>query len=248
MVALTTGQFVRDVLMQVYNPREARYRLIDIQAMPLCRPGEDKPYRVYTVFDDVTERRRSDEALRESEGHFRLLHDTMLQGVVYHDVEGAILSMNPAAERILGKSAQEILGSTPVDVENDTFREDGSPLPGVEHPAMVALSTGQAVRDMLMRVYNPREATHRLISVQAIPLFGPGEDRPSHGYTVFDDVTARKRVEEELRATNEDLERFNRAMVGRELRMIELKREINRLCAQAGEPPRYTVDADEGAS
>jgi PAS domain S-box-containing protein len=43
----------------------------------------------------------------------------------------------------------------------------------------------------------------------------------------------------ELRATNEELTRFNEAMVGRELRMIELKQEINALCAQLGLPPRY---------
>ena len=46
----------------------------------------------------------------------------------------------------------------------------------------------------------------------------------------------------QLRAGNEELARFNRAMVGRELRMIELKKEINALCAQAGQPPRYPLD------
>ena len=58
MIALRTGKPVPDVLMQVYNPRESRYRLITIQAVPLFRPGEESPYRVYAVFDDVTERQR----------------------------------------------------------------------------------------------------------------------------------------------------------------------------------------------
>jgi nitrate/nitrite-specific signal transduction histidine kinase len=49
---------------------------------------------------------------------------------------------------------------------------------------------------------------------------------------------------EELRATNEELAAFNRAMVGRELRMIELKKEINELCALAGHPPRHPSDLD----
>jgi two-component system CheB/CheR fusion protein len=66
------------------------------------------------------------------------------------------------------------------------------------------------------------------------------------------DITFRKRAEdelrqraEELRSSNEELERFNGASVGRELRMIELKREVNELCLQAGLPPRYPLDFDE---
>lgn len=35
------------------------------------------------------------------------------------------------------------------------------------------------------------------------------------------------------------LSRFNLAAVGRELRMIELKQELNELCQQAGLPPSY---------
>ena len=51
-----------------------------------------------------------------------------------------------------------------------------------------------------------------------------------------------QRVDErtaELRTSNAELRRFNEAMVGRELRMIELKQEINALCAQLRQPPRY---------
>ncbi len=46
---------------------------------------------------------------------------------------------------------------------------------------------------------------------------------------------------EELRVRNEETLRLNRAMVGRELRMIELKKEVNELCAQVGQPPRYPL-------
>ena len=51
-----------------------------------------------------------------------------------------------------------------------------------------------------------------------------------------------QRVDErtvELRASNAELRRFNEAMVGRELRMIELKKEVNVLCSELRQPPRY---------
>jgi DNA-binding response OmpR family regulator len=46
---------------------------------------------------------------------------------------------------------------------------------------------------------------------------------------------------EELRVRNEELERWSRAATGRELRMIELKQEVNELCRRVGEPPRYEI-------
>ena len=66
------------------------------------------------------------------------------------------------------------------------------------------------------------------------------------------DITERKQAEEqilrhlqELHASNEELERLNRAMVGRELRMIELKKEVNELSIKAGTPPHYQVDFEK---
>ncbi len=55
----------------------------------------------------------------------------------------------------------------------------------------------------------------------------------------------RRQAEEALRESYEELSRFNRAAVDRELRMIELKKEINELYAQAGRPRRYALDFEE---
>jgi two-component system CheB/CheR fusion protein len=56
------------------------------------------------------------------------------------------------------------------------------------------------------------------------------------------DVTEPLAFQAELRANAEELARFNRAAVGRELRMIELKKEINELCRRQGEPARYPLE------
>ena len=63
------------------------------------------------------------------------------------------------------------------------------------------------------------------------------------------DITDRKRAVEalaashaELQAHAEELMRFNSAAVGRELQMIELKKEINELCQRQGEPARYSLE------
>ncbi len=54
-------------------------------------------------------------------------------------------------------------------------------------------------------------------------------------------VMERIRAEEELQKYNAKLERFNRLAVNRELKMIELKREVNRLYERLGEKPRYDL-------
>lgn len=56
------------------------------------------------------------------------------------------------------------------------------------------------------------------------------------------EVTERKRAENDLAAHATELEQFNRLAVGRELRMVDLKREINALAESLGQPPRYSVD------
>ena len=52
-----------------------------------------------------------------------------------------------------------------------------------------------------------------------------------------------RQAEDGLRVSNQELTRFNAAMVGRELRMIELKKEVNALCAELHQPPRYQRQA-----
>jgi hypothetical protein len=68
----------------------------------------------------------------------------------------------------------------------------------------------------------------------------------------FDDITERKQAEqqvirqmEELRILNDDLIRFNKSFVSREFRMIELKKEINELCVQCGQQPRYPLEFEK---
>jgi chemotaxis methyl-accepting protein methylase len=68
------------------------------------------------------------------------------------------------------------------------------------------------------------------------------EDRINGVVVTFFDITERKRAEQELLERTEELTRFNQAMIGREERMIELKKEINELCLRLNEPPRYRVD------
>ncbi|NCC33042.1 MAG: PAS domain S-box protein, partial [Chloroflexia bacterium] len=75
---------------------------------------------------DLTARKQSELSLRESEERHRLLFETMVQGVVYLHPDGYIIDANPAAQRILGLSLDQLRGRTPRDPRWKSIYEDGT--------------------------------------------------------------------------------------------------------------------------
>ena len=150
------------------------------------------------VISDITERKRMEMALRESEERYRDLFQTLVHGVVYHAADGRIISANPAAERILGLSLDQMQGRRSIDPRWRAIHEDGSDFPGETHPAIVALRTGQAVRNTVMGVFNPQTENYTWININAIPQFRPGETQPYQTYAMFEDITERRRAEDAL--------------------------------------------------
>jgi PAS domain-containing protein len=137
------------------------------------------------------ERIQARNALIESEERHRTLFETMEQGVVYQDADGKIIAANPAAERILGLSLNQMQGRTSMDPRWRAIKENGAEIPGEEHPSMVALRTGKPVKDVMMGVYNPIAEEYVWMYVHAIPQFRKGESKPYLVYTTFGDVTER---------------------------------------------------------
>jgi len=159
--------------------------------------------QVIVTFVDITEQKKATFALKESELRFRSLFETMAQGVVYQDVHGHIISVNPAAEQILGLSADQMQGKTSVDSDWHTIHEDGSNFSGETHPSMIALREGKPIRNIMMGVYNPNLQNYKWISVSAIPQFRDGEKIPFQVFTTFEDLTNRKKIEKNLRESEE---------------------------------------------
>jgi two-component system CheB/CheR fusion protein len=140
---------------------------------------------------DLSSRQRAIEQAQASEERYRQLFETMAEGVVYQDADGTVLSVNPAAERILGLTLDQLTGRTSVDPRWQAIHEDGTAFPGDQHPAMVALRTGQPVTGVVMGVFNPQRGEQRWLRISAIPLFHPGETQPYQVFATFNDFTER---------------------------------------------------------
>ena len=83
---------------------------LPVDQVPAARLGRGRPYAVCAIATDITERKRAEEALRESEEHFRQIVDTAHDAFVSIDAAGAITAWNPQAEETFGWSEREAVG------------------------------------------------------------------------------------------------------------------------------------------
>ncbi|MBF0528673.1 MAG: PAS domain S-box protein [Deltaproteobacteria bacterium] len=161
---------------------------------------DGSPGGIVGVIQDLTNLRMIESSLHKSEEKHRLLFETMLQGIVYRDSTGRITDANPAAEKILGLSLDQLLERSSRGPKWKTIHEDGSDFPLETHPGMVALRTGTQVKDAIMGVFNPVENQIRWIMIDAVPLFKTGEITPNGVYTTLNDITEYKRAQEQLKS------------------------------------------------
>ena len=202
-------EFKGSIFEDTYNWANKEKRSISFETYFGVKPYENwYDVRVYprengisVYFQVIADRKKAEEQLRQSEEHYRLLFETMVQGVVYQDANGNIVSANPAAQRILGLTSDQIEGKISNDLGWKAIHEDGSDFPGEAHPAMIALATGKTVENVVMGIFNPIDMEYRWININAIPQFLPGEIKPYRVYSTFEDITGGKKAEDQLRTT-----------------------------------------------
>jgi PAS domain S-box-containing protein len=161
---------------------------------------KDKRARLIPAIERELRESRVRKEKREGDARFRMLFETMTQGIVYYDVKGRIISANPAAEHILGLSLDQMQGRASFDHRWKIVCEDGTHFPKEGHPAIRALLTGQSIYDVLW-VYHPAQERYRWITVSAVLHFRMGESSPFEVYAIFTDITAQKQAERDIKAS-----------------------------------------------
>lgn len=185
---------------------------------------------------NVTERNRAAEALRQSEERLRILIESAKDYAIFTtDREWKIDSWNSGAETMFGYAEQEIIGKTTEILFTPEDRARGE----AETEMRRAKETGRAENE---RWHLRKDGSIFYGSGSVMPLRADGGEL--RGFVkILRDLTETKKSEEALRAHIDELTRFNAAAVGRESRMIELKREVNQLCGQLGLELRYMAEA-----
>lgn len=151
------------------------------------------------------------------------------------DAQGRYLVFNHEAERATGRTAAEVLGC------DDTL------LFPPEQAAMIMANDRKVMAEGRTVTF-----TETLQTADGVAVFlatkGPLRDAEGRIVGMFGisrNITERAQAEEILRRNNEELERFNAAMVGRELAMVELKAQVNALARELGRAPPYDQTGTE---
>ena len=202
-------------------------------------PLQDNDGQVIGIFGisrDITGFKRAEADLREREGLFRALVEQSLAGI-YIIQQGRLCYINPCFAHLFGyDSPGALLGVGPLHALASP--EDS------ERVAELVLRCEQEGGDIHARF----SALHHGSQALEVELYGRRVDYRGQPAVLglLLDVTEREQVEQaltrqamELRQQNEELERFNKVMVDRELAMLTLKHQINELSRQLGLPPPY---------
>jgi len=195
---------------------------IEDSAAPI-RDATGKVSGVVLVFHDVTESRRTREALRQSEAQLRTTLESLTEGVVISDLDGGILYWNRACLEMHGYADQEELLRRLPEF-NDTFElatMKGEPLPLEQWP-LSRILRGETVRDCPLRLRRLNDGMERIF-LYGGTIARDTEGKPVVAFVSVKDITERRRMEEELRRARDELE------VRVQERTVELQSYMQRL-------------------
>ncbi len=193
-----------------FGPFEKEYihrddHLVPIVLNGMLIRGADGSDELWGIAEDVTGRRRAEQALRESERKYRALFETSSQGVMLHDEKEFFSEVNPAAAGIFGLTPEALLGSHPADMAPELQPDGESSYDAARRHIADCLKHG-TTRFEWSHLHSKGHLVLMEVALSRIPN---GEKNLVQA--VVSDISERKRAEAELK------------------RALERERELNQL-------------------
>lgn len=210
---------------------DGEVRYVEVYTGPVTIRGR---LVLYSLVFDVTERRRAEEGLRESERRFRAVFDGVPIGVARLDTAGRIVEVNPAMRRLFKRQSEEFQETRLAEHMADEEVADASQL-------FEELSRGVRDHYEIERRYRRRDggvfwgrtSTSLVRDSGGLPLFA---------IAMIEDVTDRKRAEEEL--THRAMHDVLTGLANRALFLDRLEVALARREHRSGEVAVLFLDLD----
>ncbi|HEY6127625.1 MAG TPA: PAS domain S-box protein [Candidatus Acidoferrum sp.] len=156
----------------------------------VIRNAKGEPEKLVIVNRDITERKKTEEALRRSETGFRTVVEDAPYGIFRANAKARLLQVNPALQTMLGyESEEELLHS---DLANDIFRQAG------EYQRMIdQLIRAEEFKDMEME-WKRKDGTPITVRCSG-RRGGEGNGSPAYFEVFAEDVTEKRILERQLR-------------------------------------------------
>jgi PAS domain S-box-containing protein len=196
------------------------------------RDKEKNPLFFNTSIIDITQRKLLEQELLEAEWKFRALFDNGPIGVAYHELIYDRAG-NPIDYRFIDVNSQYI-ELTGVDPKGKTIKQvfpdiGNDPFDWIGTYAQV-VRTGKSLN--FEQYFKPNDRWYNCV---AFPY------KTDQFVVAFFEITKRKRAEADLQKKMDELLLFQRLTVNRELKMIELKKEVNELLKGSGKDEKYRI-------
>ena len=166
-------------------------RNVEIYSGPITVNG--KPL-FYSIIHDITDRKRAEAALRESEARYRTLIDQIPDYVIVHR-DGILLYVNPAAARDLGYNGSELIGRALTEFVTAEYHET------------IRASTDTRLAGATVEPYEvdirAKDGTQRTVLINGAQVIFDGKPAVLN---VLTDITIRKAAEDFMKRAKEELE------------------------------------------
>jgi len=193
-------------------------RVIDIQLLTwLIKDDQGKPQGMWAIVRDITEKKRSERKTRESEEQLKVVLDNVPIHVAIVDENRKFILWNKYSEKIFGYKPSEAIGKlTPYELH--TSREEADKV------VNIAARKGIFEGEVEFRRKNGQ------IFPAKLTVIPRKENNKIKGfYGIAYDISKDKEIMNKIEQHAQELERMNNLMIGRELKMIELKKKIRKL-------------------
>jgi PAS domain S-box-containing protein len=135
---------------------------------------------------------------KDSTEMFKRLLDAMTDGVMFQDHAGKITAVNPSIGEILGLPTDEIVGKDVTQLQCTFIREDGTVISEHDHPVMVALHTGNPIRNCILGITEASSSVTKWISISVVPMPGTCESDTASALTLVRDVSSEYKLKRHM--------------------------------------------------